>query len=131
MPEPEPIPPSEGGLTPAEVVADTPAPLTPAEVAADMAAGNKEDMELAGFENPDGSLTPAGIAVEAEAPVSRIVSAVGTAVHSEVPGLSALLEAAMSKAVEAAQAEGIVDSAEIIARKMAAKDAVLHGLTGA
>jgi len=60
---------------------------------------------------------------------SVIVQAVGTAVTaSNVPGLSARIEAAQVAAVEECFAEGITDSAEIIARKMAARDAVLAAI---
>ena len=59
-----------------------------------------------------------------DAPIGEVF-AVGTAVHSTVPALGGRIEAAMVAAVVQAQAEGVTDTDEIIARKMAAMDVVL------
>ena len=63
-----------------------------------------------------------------DAPIPGAVYAVGTAVHSVVPGLSSRLEAVMVEAVIQAQAEGITDPQIIIDRKHAALDAYLATL---
>ena len=65
-------------------------------------------------------------------PIEPVISAaVGTAVVSKVPGLGERIEAAMVAATVAAQADGVTDPAEILERKMAAKDAVLAEMSPA
>lgn len=67
-------------------------------------------------------------AAKAVEPQPQIVSAVGTAVHSEVPGLAEALETAMSKAVIEAMADGVSldNSDELLKRKTDARERVLN-----
>lgn len=62
----------------------------------------------------------------------KIVSAVGTAIHSEVPGLAEALEDAMTKAVMKYLAAGgsIEDSETIIAIKAFARETVMEEWRG-
>ena len=55
-----------------------------------------------------------------------IVEAVGIAVHSSNAGMQKLLEAAIMRAVRAAQAEGIADPDVIRERIHAARDNILR-----
>ena len=62
----------------------------------------------------------------------KIVEAVGTAVHSDVPGLAEALEQAMSLAVLQAMDAGVSlsDTAAILRAKMEARERVLDEWNG-